>query len=192
MTTMDKGHVAFHIATGAVNTDLLDGDVALAWKRLKDKYAPTLTSKKLELQREFQVSHLKNSNQDPEVWITYLEGLRMKLKDLSSMMTDEDIIVHILNNLTDNYKVQLSKLEEKLGSMTNPLMIDDVRAELQLNFAWMKAKKTIQNEEQESEKALVLMSKYKGTCTFCGKIGHKAMDCYSRKRKRTTEMKKKT
>jgi len=122
--------MAFYIVTKAVSIDLTDGDVALAWKRLKDKFTPKLTPKKLELQRAFQVSHLKNSDQDPEVWITYLEGLRMKLKDLGSMMSDKDVIVHILNNLTEDYKVQLSKLEEKLGSTTSTLMIDDVRVEL--------------------------------------------------------------
>ncbi len=128
------------------------------------------------------MSCLKNSDQDPEVWITYLEGLRMKLKDLGSTMTDEDIIVHILNNLTDDYEVQLSKLEEKLGSTMNTLTIEDVRAELQLKFARMKTKKNAKNEEKETEKALAAASKYKGTCTFCGKIGHKAADCYSRKK----------
>jgi len=66
------------------------------------------------------------------MWITYLEGLRMKLKDLGSMMTNEDVIIHILNNLTGDYKVQLLKLEEKLGSTTSMLTIDDVRAELRL------------------------------------------------------------
>jgi len=45
-------------------------------------------------------------------------------------MTDEDVIVHILNNLMDDYEVQLSKLEEKLGSMMNTLTIEDVWAEL--------------------------------------------------------------
>ena len=49
MTTTDEGRVAFHIVTGAADTDLLDGNAALAWKRLKDKYAPKLTPKKLEL-----------------------------------------------------------------------------------------------------------------------------------------------
>jgi len=182
MTMTDEGRVAFHIVTGAVDTNLPDGNAALAWKRLKDKYAPKLALKKLELRRAFQVSRLKNSDQDPEVWITYLEGLRMKLKDLGSTMTDEDVIVHILNNLTDDYEVQLSKLEEKLGSTTNTLTIEDVRAELRLKFARMKTKKNAKNEEKETEKALAAASKYKGTCTFCGKIGHKAADCYSRKK----------
>ncbi len=129
-TLTDEGRVAFHIVTGSKSTELPDGDAALAWKRLKEKYAPILAPRKLELRRAFQISKLKNSDQDPETWITYLEGLRMKLKDLGSTMTDEDLIVHILNNLTEDYKVQLSKLEEKLGSTTTVLTIDTVRSEL--------------------------------------------------------------
>jgi len=72
----------------------------------------------------------ENSEQDPKLWIMYLEGLRMKLKDLGSTMTNEDMIVHILNNLTEDYEAQLSKLEEKLGSTTTVLTIDTVRLEL--------------------------------------------------------------
>jgi len=64
------------------------------------------------------------------MWIMYLEGLRMKLKDLGSMMTNEDMLVHILNNLTNDYEGQLSKLEEKLGSTTMVLTIDTIRSEL--------------------------------------------------------------
>jgi len=32
----------------------------------------------------------------------------------------------------------------------------------------------------ESEKALVAFRKFKGTCTFCGKIGYKVTACFSR------------
>jgi len=179
----NEGRVAFHIVTGSISADLPDGDAALAWTRLKDKYAPKLTPRKLELHREFQLSKVKNSDPDPETWIMYLEGLRMKLKDLGSTIMDEDIMVHILNNLTDDYRVQLSKLEEKLGAATNPLTIDDVHMELCLRYAQMKTKKSsLESKQKDSEKALVATGKYKGTCTFCGKIGHKATDCYTRKK----------
>jgi len=95
-------------------------------------------------------------------------------------MTNEDMIVHILNNLTDNYKVQLSKLEEKLGSTTSMLPIDDVRAELQLQHACMTAKNNMkQIEDAELEKALAAFRKFKGTCTFCGKFRHKAAACFN-------------
>jgi len=99
----------------------------------------------------------------------------MKLKDLGSMMANEDLTVHILNNLTKDYEVQLSKLEEKLGSTTTVLTIDTVRSELQLRYACMTIKKNAkQIEDAESEKALVAFRKFKGTCTFCSKIRHKA------------------
>jgi len=69
-TKTDKGQVAFHIVTGSISADLPDGNTAAAWTRLKDKYAPKLAPRKLELCREFQMNKLKNSNQDPETWIT--------------------------------------------------------------------------------------------------------------------------
>jgi len=37
-----------------------------------------------------------------------------------------------------------------------------------------------QIKDAELEKALVAFRKFKGTCTFCGKIGHKATACFSR------------
>jgi len=48
-TKTNKGCVAFHIVTGSISTDLPDGDTALAWERLKNKYAPKITPRKLEL-----------------------------------------------------------------------------------------------------------------------------------------------
>jgi len=172
-TKTDEGQEAFHIVTGSISIDLLDGDAALAWTRLKDKYMPKLTPRKLKLCREFQLSKLKKSDHDPKTWIMYLKGLRMMLKDLGSMITDKNIMVHILNNPTDDYEVQLSKLEKKLGSTTNPVTIDDVWAELCLRYAHMKNKKSsLESKQKDSEKALVATGKYKGNCTFCGKIGH--------------------
>jgi len=50
-----------------------------------------------------------------------------------------------------------------------------------LQYGCMTVKKnTKQLEDVESEKALVAFGKFKGTCTFCGKIGHKATTCFSR------------
>jgi len=133
---------------------------------------------------------LKNSKHNPKAWITHLEGLRMKLRDVRSTMTNKDLMVHILNNLTDNYKV--SKLEEKLGTVINPLTIDDVKAELCLRYTHMKAKKPLsETVQKDSKQALAATGKYKGTCTFCGKIGHKATDCYMRKNEEKAQEDKK-
>jgi len=56
----------------------------------------------------------------------------------------------------------------------------------------MKAKKSsTETEQKDSKKALAVTRKYKGTCTFCGKIGHKAIDCYMRKNKEKAQEKMK-
>jgi len=52
----------------------------------------------------------------------------------------------------------------------------------------MKAKKSSsETKHKDSKKVLAATGKYKGTCTFCGKIGHKATDCYTRKNKEKTQ-----
>jgi len=60
-----------------------DGNAASAWERLKNKYelvsAPTL----VELEKQFRELSLKKG-QDPEVWITELEDLYVRLETMGS------------------------------------------------------------------------------------------------------------
>ncbi len=58
---------------------------------------------------------------------------------MNSDISDEDFMIHVLNNLPSKYEVQVSKLEDRLGSTTNPLTIEDLRDELNLKFARMKS-----------------------------------------------------
>jgi len=44
-------------------------------------------------------------------------------------------MVHVLNGLPAEYKVQVSKLEECFGSASNLLMIQDMHTKLSLKFA---------------------------------------------------------
>ncbi len=47
-----------------------------------------------------------------------------------------------------------------------------------------------QIEDAESEKALAAFGKFKGTCTFCSKIGHKAKTCFNRLKEEKNEQEK--
>ena len=58
--------------------------------------------------------------------------IQKKLKDMKSEMSDEDFIIHVLNNLLKEYEVQISKLEDKLSTVQ--LSIEHVKAELKLKF----------------------------------------------------------
>jgi len=42
---------------------------------LKEKYAPKIAPRKVELMREFQKMTLKSSGDDPDVWLTNLESI---------------------------------------------------------------------------------------------------------------------
>jgi hypothetical protein len=57
-----------------------------------------------------------NNKLDPEVFIIYLEDIRIRLEMMNLMMTDKPFIVHILNNLMSKYDHQVETLEKRLGS----------------------------------------------------------------------------
>ena len=83
-----------------------------SYRQVRAKYAPNMAPIKLELKSEFQKTKLRDASEDPDVWISNLESIRARLKDLSADISDEDFIVHVLNGLPAEYEVQVSKLEE--------------------------------------------------------------------------------
>jgi len=55
---------------------------------------------------------LWDATQYPNVWISDLESIQARLKEIKSDIWDEDFMVHILNGLPVEYEVQVSKLKE--------------------------------------------------------------------------------
>jgi hypothetical protein len=70
--------------------------------------------------------------QDPEVWITELEDLCVKLENMGSCITENKFMTHILNNLTSDYDLQLTLMERRVGDSDKPLTFEEVRGELNL------------------------------------------------------------
>ncbi len=122
----DKGKIAFQIVKNCKTTAKKGGDAAMAWKRLKEKYAPKIAPRKVELMREFQKMTLKSSGEDPDVWLTNLESIRTKLAEMSYTISDEQLMIHVLNNLPEEYDIQISKLESRLDDKNNLLTIGDI------------------------------------------------------------------
>ncbi len=65
--------------------------------------------------------------EDPETWISELLYFKEQLRVLGAMMTDEDIIIHLLNNLPEEYNNAVEILDIEMTSTTNPLMLTSVR-----------------------------------------------------------------
>ena len=104
------GKVAFALVKGCKNTGYSDGDAAEAWSRLKKKYASKNTVSLLKLKREFTNSTMKK-DQDPDEWITELEELQTRIKDIaenkiSVQISDDDLMIHVLNYLPRKYDIE--------------------------------------------------------------------------------------
>jgi len=66
----------------------------------------------LELKSKFQWSKLWDTLQEPDVWISNLKSICTRLKEIKSDILAKGFMVHVLNGLPAEYKVQVSKLEE--------------------------------------------------------------------------------
>jgi hypothetical protein len=52
---------------------------------------------------------------------TTLEEFIMNLEDMGSAMTDDQFMIHMLNNLTSDFELQMVHLEKVIGNIENPL-----------------------------------------------------------------------
>jgi hypothetical protein len=73
-----------------------------------------------------------NKSSDPKIFITHLEGLRTTMEEMESSMTDKQFIMHVLDNLNNDYDNTVEYLEKQIGNKTNPLTIEQMREDLSL------------------------------------------------------------
>ena len=177
--THPSGRVAFNLVRLAKTRDFADGDAKLAWARLQNKYATKSAPSLMALKKEFTNSRLTNKKDDPDVWITNLEDLRVKMELQGSSMSDIDFMIHILNNLPKEYEVSQAKLEDRINDESNPLTIEEIRTELNLKFTRMspKTRADADEEDDEGEEAALFAGGFKGICHGCGERGHKKYNC---------------
>jgi hypothetical protein len=116
---------------------------------------------------------IRDSNQDPDQWIQSLEGIKRKLQILGHKISEMDMIIHILQNLTKEYNTTAEILENNLDN--NLVSLDRVEEKLRARFE--KIQKTRPNQDGTMMVKDMRPGKYKGLCSFCGMYGHKAAQC---------------
>ena len=183
------GDVAFGIVETSVSSSLPDGDAELAWKSLHTKFMPQTSANKVQLMAKFANSSLKSWKKDPDTWINNLEILRARIKGCGHKIEDEDLIIHIFNNLPEKYDNLVENLEAKMNG-TNALTLEELRESLSLKHTKWKVQaekegetgfeEDSDDEDEREETALVaggFKKPFKGRCNLCGRFGHKAVDC---------------
>lgn len=163
--TSSHGKIAFSLVKNCKTTEYPEGNCKLAWDRLIAKYAPKTAPSLLKLKKKFANSKLSKVEDHPDEWISDLESLRNEMDNISitARMTDVDFMIHILNNLPEDYDVVLDGLESRLmlkDGDPNKLTIEDVRDKLNNRYERLDER----TEEVKEEKALAAYYKkqYKG------------------------------
>jgi hypothetical protein len=66
-------------------------------------------------------------NEDTNAWIIIFEESKMNLEDMGSEVTDDQFMIHVLNNVINDYELQIVLLEKIIRIKENPLEIDELR-----------------------------------------------------------------
>ena len=85
---------------------------------------------------------------------------------------EEDLILHILNNLPKMYETTAEICEDELSKGTLTLLSLKER----LRTKYRRTKKT---DSAKMSSVALLTKQFKGMCNVCGKVGHKGPDCFT-------------
>jgi hypothetical protein len=130
----------------------------------------------VKLEKQFRELSLKKG-QDSEIWITELEDLCVRLEAMGSSISENQFMIHILNNLTSDHELQLALMERRVGDVEKPLTIEEIRGELGLRYERMNMKSSRNKEVEGFEENAFFSGQFKGKCRNCGLIGHKLFQC---------------
>jgi hypothetical protein len=70
-------------------------------------------------------------------------------------------MIHILNNLTSDYELQLALMERRVEDVEKPLKIEDIRGEWSLCYERMNMKSSSNKEGQDFEENAFLVDSLK-------------------------------
>jgi hypothetical protein len=167
--------ISFNLVRTGITVELPEGSAAQAWKNLCSKYSPNTVAEKIRLKKELQQLKLESSSDDPDVWLTKLELIRMQLIKFKAAVSDDDLITHVINNLPSDYNQLIVTMEYMLNK--GELDINNMREMLNLAFSRMNPGGNI---EEKALAAKHFPKPFKKNCRFCGQQGHKVYDCWEK------------
>ena len=153
-------------------------DPVVVWKKLSDQFQKKTWANKLELRRRLYSLRLKERDSVQE-HIRKMTEVFDELAVIGDPVDTEDRVVHLLASLPESYSVLVTALE---ASAEVPKM--EVVTERLLHVE--RKQKDREGEEKSHEKAMAV-TRLKVKCHYCGKRGHIKRDCYSFKRKQSSQ-----
>jgi hypothetical protein len=103
---------------------------------------------------------------------------------MGSSISENQFMIHVLNNLTSDYDLQLALMEKRIGDREKPLTVGEIRADLSLCFESLSMKSTKNRDVEELEEHALFSVQFKGKCRNCGQLSHKLLKCKNRSNSR--------
>ena len=135
--------------------------------------APHTASYLLKFKSEFDNSKLEAVDKDPDEWISHLDGLQIWMNEFGQKgsASDKVFMIHILNNLSEEYDVILNKVENHLTATGDyALTIDSNCKKLNHRYKKLRVKK---RKNWKRKNIWCNNQKYKQRCQKYGKYRHK-------------------
>jgi hypothetical protein len=70
---------------------------------------------------------------------------------MGSIILERQFMIHVLNNLTSDYDLQVDLLERRIGDVEQPLPVSKIRAELRLRYERINNKLNKENGDNSEE-----------------------------------------
>jgi hypothetical protein len=96
-----------NIVKGYKSKDYHNVNAVTTWEKLKNKSDPVSAPSMIKLDKQFRDSSL-NKGQDHEVWKTDVENSHFRIDDMVSSISENQFMIHVLNNLPTEYDLQLA------------------------------------------------------------------------------------
>ena len=110
-----------------------DGLESKDWYNLLKQYQPSTTRDKINLDREIRNRRL-NPGEDPDLWLSELNRLRLKMKNLfNEDINEKSFQLIIINGLPNEYSVTQSQLEFMLDK-NEELTLEDIKTHLKSRY----------------------------------------------------------
>ena len=99
---------------------------------------------------------------------------------MGHIISDKNLMIHVLNNLHQEYESKVEKLEKDMENKVKPLTVLKMKKELRNKYGkiykYKRYKAGIEKETNENT-VLAMVGKFKGQCGKCGNWGHKSAWC---------------
>jgi hypothetical protein len=100
---------------------------------------------------------------------------------MGSEKKDDELMIHVLNNLTIDYELHMYLWEKRIVNKENPLEVDELREELNHRFERLSIQSEFSNKIRENEEQDLIKVQFNGKCRNCRVLGHMSVNCKPRR-----------